>query len=106
MVKKVIPFILVLTIILSTGLIFSVGCKREKEVKYTGETYGLGAYLGLDELAKLRPDVFFEQQSSYDRDGGNVDGFGMVLPDGKNESGEADGYGPTVYEYDGCKPCL
>ena len=91
MVKKVIPFILVLTIILSTGLIFSVGCNREKEVKYTGETYGLGAYLGLDELAKLRPDVFFEQQSSYDRDGGNVDGFGMVLPDGKNESGEADG---------------
>ncbi len=66
------------------------GCKNNKknDVRYTGETYGVGAYSGLDDLAKLKPDLFFEQQSSYDRDGGNADGFGLVLPDGKNESGE------------------
>jgi len=90
MFKKVLLFLLVAIMVIGMFSLPASGCKKntEKEIKYTGETYGLGAYRALDSLATLKPDVFFEQQSSYDRDGGNADGFGLVLPDGRNESGE------------------
>lgn len=69
-----------------------VGCgKTDTEERYDGVSYGLGAYNSLDDLSALKNDILFEQQSSYDRDGGNVDAFGLVLPDGANNSGEPSG---------------
>ena len=51
-----------------------VGCgKTDTEERYDGVSYGLGAYNSLDDLSALKNDILFEQQSSYDRDGGNVD---------------------------------
>lgn len=87
----------VLTAVLAFGLLFScfAGCgseqEEEEEARYTGASYGLGAYNSIDSLAELKNDIRFEQQSSYDRDGGNADGFGLVLPDGSNNSGEYEG---------------
>lgn len=81
----------ILLLLLISFIVSLFGGCGKTEMRYEGPGYGVGAYQSIDELAALKNDIIFEQQSSYDRDGGNADGFGLVLPDGSNDSGEPTG---------------
>lgn len=59
------------------------------EERFEGNDYGVDIFSRLDRLAEFNSDVIVEQQSSYSRDGGNSDGFGI----GDNVTGEVDGRG-------------
>jgi hypothetical protein len=65
------------------------------------EPYGLPALLAIERLAHLRRDTQAGQESSYDRTGGNRDGFGasnFLYVDGSGEKVMVDLAGPgTVY---------
>lgn len=50
--------------------------------------YGLDLFNQIDNLPKLHTEISSEQQSSYSRDGGNADGFGITNHAGPNRSGE------------------
>ena len=57
--------------------------------RFEGKDYGVDLFSKLDRLAETKDNLLVEQQSSYSRDGGNSDGFGVS----GNITGEPDGRG-------------
>ncbi len=83
-----------LTMVLILAVIFIVACQPEKNKeilteRFEGKDYGVDLFSKLDRLAENKDNLLVEQQSSYSRDGGNSDGFGVS----GNITGEIDGRG-------------
>lgn len=83
-----------LTMVLMLAAIFIVACQptKSKEIlteRFEGKDYGVDLFSKLDRLAENKDNLLVEQQSSYSRDGGNSDGFGVS----GNVTGEIDGRG-------------
>ena len=81
---KKISIVLLIAVVLSSAF----GCNGQPLGEYYGKKYGLGAFSAIDYLPEIDYNAVCGGQSSYDRDGGNADGYGLVLSDGKNDSGE------------------
>lgn len=87
-IKKVFIGILSLTTILLVACTPTNGDDILKE-RFEGKDYGVDLFSKLDRLAETKDNLLVEQQSSYSRDGGNSDGFGVS----GNITGEPDGRG-------------